>query len=120
MVTRFIDSDCYDTLISQYEDIEQKHDAVVEQHDPAQKDRAFHQEREGPTGTHHRVRREPVGYAGRQHDGVCQGPDRLPADLRDGDQCIETEWDLSFYARAPLKLIGVRLCLHILDFFGVN
>ena len=33
-------------------------------HDPAQEDRALHREREGPSGAHHQVRREPVGGAG--------------------------------------------------------
>ena len=54
-------------------------------YDPAQEDRALHREREGPAGAHHRVRYWPMGCAGGQHDGVCQGPDRVPADLRDGD-----------------------------------
>ena len=31
------------------------------------------------------IAREPVGWAGGQHDGAQQGPDRLEADLRDGD-----------------------------------
>ena len=31
------------------------------------------------------IAREPVGRAGGQHDGAQQGPDRLEADLRDGD-----------------------------------
>ena len=54
-------------------------------HNPPQEDRALHRDREGPAGAHHRVRRESVGFAGRQHDSVRQGPDRLPADLRGGD-----------------------------------
>ena len=39
----------------------------------------------GPAGAHHRVRREPVGGAGGQHDGTQQGLDRVSAYVRDGD-----------------------------------
>ena len=45
-------------------------------------------EREGSAGAHHRVRREPVGRTGGQHDSAQQGPDRVPAYVRDGDGSI--------------------------------
>ena len=41
-------------------------------------------EREGHAGALHRVRWETIGRAGGQHNDVQQGPDRVPAEARNG------------------------------------